>query len=182
MNTRKTLIVGGVAAVLAVAGFGAAYAQRAEWRGPGGPMGPGMMMHEGTFGGGMMAARFCAAKDPIAPRISNRIEKVLQPTDAQKADFEALKTALGKAETDLKAACPTEAELADRTPPGRLNLAEKNLTAMVAALGTIKGPFNALYAKLDDAQRDRIRWAEGRAMSWNERGPHGHGDHGPRWR
>lgn len=182
MNTRKTLLVGGVAAAMAVAGFGAAYAQRAEGRGPHGPRDPGMEMTPGMFGGGMMAARFCAAKEPMAPRITNRIEKVLQPTEAQKADFETLKAALGKAETDLKAACPTEAELADRTPPGRLNLAEKNLTAMTAALGTIKGPFNALYAKLDDAQRDRIRWAEGRAMSSNGRGPHGHGEHGQRWR
>ena len=125
MNTRKTLIMGGVAAALAVAGFGGAYAQRAEGRGPGlmgqGNMGPGMMgqgmMGPGMMGHGMMAERFCSAKEPMAPRITNGIEKLLQPTDAQKADFEALKTAIAKAETDLKAACPTEAELADRTPP-----------------------------------------------------------------
>jgi len=188
-TARKTLIVGSVAAALAVAGFGAAFAQRADGRGagPGGPMGPGMMMPGGMgmMGHGVMAERFCAAKDPFAPRITNGIEKLLQPTDAQKADFDALKTAVAKAETDLKAACPTEAELADRTPPGRLNLAEKHLSAMLAAVGTIKGPFNALYAKLDDAQRDRIRWAEGRAMSMHDRGMRGErGDHhgGPGWR
>jgi len=185
MNTRKTLIMGGVAAALAVAGFGGAYAQRAEGRGPhsmGGMMGPGMM-GPGMMGRGMMAERFCNAKDPLAPRLTSGMEKLLQPTDAQKADFDALKTAVAKAETDLKAACPTEAELADRTPPGRLNLAEKHLSAMLAAIGTVKGPFNALYAKLDDAQRDRIRWAQGRAMSWNDRGPRGErGEHGPRWR
>ncbi len=194
MNTRKTLIMGGIAAALAVAGFGGAYAQRAEGRGPhsmGGMMGPGMMgpgmMGPGMMGRGMMAERFCNAKDPLAPRLTNGMEKLLQPTDAQKADFDALKTAVAKAETDLKAACPTEAELADRTPPGRLNLAEKHLSAMLAAIGTVKGPFNALYAKLDDAQRDRIRWAQGRAMSWNDRGPRGergeqHGGPGWRWR
>ena len=54
MNTRKTLIMGGVAAALAVAGFGGAYAQRAEGRGPGlmgqGNMGPGMMGPNRTSG------------------------------------------------------------------------------------------------------------------------------------
>jgi hypothetical protein len=162
--TRKVLILSGVAAFLAVGGAGFAYAERAH-----GPMGGGMM--GGGMGPGMMGARFCNANEPIAPRILERMERRIQPTDAQKPDFDALKTAAAKAEEQLKAACPTEAERADMTPPGRLNLAEKRMSAGLEALRTIKGPFDALYAKLDDKQRDRIRWAQ---AGWGER-RHGHG-------
>jgi hypothetical protein len=181
MSTRKFLILSGVAATIAAAGLGVAVAQqRPDGMGPGrmGQGGGGMMeggMH-GMMGGGRMggmAQRFCTTKASFAPFVIERIEKTVQPTDAQKPDFEALKTAITKAEADLKAACPSEAELADRTPPGRLNLAEKHMSAGLAAIGTIKGPFNALYAKLDDAQRDRIRWSERRM---GERGGH-HRDH-----
>jgi hypothetical protein len=154
MTTRKVLILSGVAAVLAAGGIGAALADRPHGGPMGGPFGgPGM-------GPGMMGARFCEAKEPFAPRIMQRMERTLQPTDAQKADFEALKAAASKAEDQLKAGCPTDAERADATPPGRLNLAEKRMSAGLDALRTIKGPFDALYAKLDDKQRDRMRWAQ----------------------
>ena len=159
--TRKVLILSGVAAILAVGGASYAYAERGH-----GPMGgPGMM------GGGMMGARFCAADEPFAPRILDRMERRIQPTDAQKPEFDALKVAAAKAEQQLKAACPTEAERADMTPPGRLNLAEKRMSAGLEALRTIKAPFDALYAKLDDKQRDRMRWAQ-----------RGWGEHGGGWR
>ncbi|MFO1151752.1 MAG: Spy/CpxP family protein refolding chaperone [Alsobacter sp.] len=160
--TRKVLILSGLAAILAVGGAGLAYAERGH-----GPMGgPGMM------GPGMMGPRFCAADEPFAPRILDRMERRIQPTDAQKPEFDALKAAAAKAEQQLKAACPTDAERADMTPPGRLNLAEKRMSAGLEALRTIKGPFDALYAKLDDKQRDRMRWA---GRGWGERGGHGRG-------
>lgn len=162
---RKILMTSGVLAVLALGGAGAAFAQRAHGPGPmGGPMGPM---------GAVMGERFCNAKEPLAPRLVDRISKTVQPTDAQKTEFDALSSALSKAEGDLKAACPTDAERADLTPPGRLNLAEKRMSAALAALRTVKQPFDAFYAKLDDAQRDRIRWA---GRGWGEHGPR---DHGP---
>jgi hypothetical protein len=161
--TRKVLILSGVAAILALGGAGAAFAERGH-----GPMGPG----GGMMGPGMMGPRFCAATEPLAPRILERMERRIQPTDAQKAEFDALKTAAAKAEEQLKAGCPTEAERTDMTPPGRLNLAEKRMSAGLEALRTIKGPFDAFYAKLDDKQRDRIRWAQ---RGWGERGGHGRG-------
>jgi hypothetical protein len=165
---RKILITSGVLAVLALGG-GAAFAQRGH--GPG-MMGPGMMMGD----------RLCNAKEPLAPRLIDRMSKTLQPTDAQKADFDALASAVTKAEGDLKAACPTDAERADQTPPGRLNLAEKRMSAGLAALRTVKDPFNALYAKLDDKQRDRIRWSGHGWGGGHEGGPMGwwHGGDRPR--
>ncbi len=74
-----------------------------------------------------------------------------------------------KAEQTLKASCPTEAERADRAPPARLALAEKRMTAGLEALKTVRGPFDTLYAKLDDKQRDALRWS-GRG-DWGG-GPH----------
>lgn len=150
MITRKAMMLSGFAALLALGGAGAAFAERPH---DGGPMGRGMGP------GPMMGERFCQAKDPLAPRLIDRISRTVQPTDAQKPDFDALSAAITKAEGDLKAACPTDAERADMTPPGRLNLAEKRMSAMLAALRTVKDPFDALYAKLDDKQKDRIRWS-----------------------
>jgi hypothetical protein len=172
MITRKALMLSGFAALLALGGAGAAVAQRA---------------HDGRYmgRGAMMGERFCQAKEPLAPRLIDRITRRVQPTDAQKADFDALSAAITKAETDLKAACPTEAERADMTPPGRLNLAEKRMSAMLAALRTVKEPFTTLYAKLDDKQKESIRW-RGRDFGmmgggkewggWRHQGPGG--DHG----
>lgn len=169
--TRKTLVVAGLAAL--VAGGGVALAQGRHGDGMGhmgmghmgmGPgMGPGMM-------GGRMAERFCAAKDPMAPVIATRIETRLKPTDAQRADFDALKAAMGRAEQTLKGACPTEAELADRTPPARLAMAEKRMAAGLEALRTVRAPFDTLYAKLDDKQRDQLRWS-GQGGRWGGWGP-----------
>lgn len=158
MTTRKVLILSAAAAVLAVGGVGAAFAERPH----GGSMG-------GLLGGGsgMMGGRFCEAKEALAPRIMQRMERTLQPTDAQKADFEALKAAASKAEIQLKAGCPTDAERADATLPGRLNLAEKRMSAGLEALRTIKVPFDALYAKLDEKQRDSMRWVQ---RGWGGKG------------
>lgn len=175
MTTRKSWVMAGAALALVVAGSGAALAERGHGPGPmrEGMMGPGMM------GPGMMGPRFCAAKESIAPRIADRMEKTIQPTEAQRADFDALKAAMTKAEGTLKAACPSDAERADATPVGRLNLAEKRMSAGLEALRTVKAPFETLYAKLDDKQRDRIRWSQrgpGGPGGWHHRWEHSEGD------
>jgi hypothetical protein len=146
-----------VAAVAMAIGATAALAQDSDGWGRG-DRGPGMHGMMGGFGPGYMGRRFCEAKDSFAPRIMARIETSIRPTDAQKADFDQLKAAAAKAEDIMKAACPTESELADRTPPARLALAEKRMTAALEALKTIRTPFDSLYGKLDDKQRDRLRW------------------------
>ncbi len=164
--SRKTIIAGGLAGMV-VLGGGFALAQ-------------GARMHDGRMGGGMgagmgpgmmMGARLCGAKESIVPRMTSRLETSLKLTDSQKPDFEALKSALAKGEATVKAACPTDAERADRTPPARLAMAEKMMAAGLDAIRTVKEPFNALYAKLSDQQRDSLRW-----MS-RDGGGMGYGDH-----
>src|SRR5690242_2241558 len=98
--SRKSLLgLGAGAALLGGLGFAIA--------GPGdGPGGHGWM--HGKMGGerGQFGERFCASDEAFAPRITSRLEGAIRPTDAQKPEFDALKAAVEKAETGLKAACP----------------------------------------------------------------------------
>ena len=114
--------------------------------------------HERGF---LMGNRFCQSTDPVAPRMLGRLENTIRPTDAQKPEMDALRAAATKAETIMRAACPAAGD-DDRSPPARLAQMEKRVTAMAEALKTVRPAFDALYAKLDDKQRDRMRWARGR--------------------
>ena len=191
--TSRMKIAAGLAAALAIGGY--AYAQT-PGGGPGQGMGPGMMqgqgpgmmqgqgsvggrgwMHEGRREGRgehHMMGRICFSQDAIAPRLIERFERTTQPKAEQRTEFEALKAAATKAEQTLKAACPTDAERADRTPTARMARAEKHAVAMAEAIKTVRPAFDAYYAKLDDTQRDRVRWAgamwgEGRGYDRDER-------------
>ncbi len=204
----STSIAAGLAAALAVGGFGYAMAQTPTGPGqtpgqgtgpgmmqPGQGMGPGMMqgqmppgmyeraeemhrrMHEGRHGdryghhegryeghgswglGGVM--RMCMSQDAFAPRMLERLERTTQPKAEQRAEFDALKAAATRAEQTLKAACPSEADRQDRSPTARFAMAEKATTAMAEAVKSVRPAFDAYYAKLDDKQRDRMRWAGG---------------------
>ncbi|MHB2165760.1 Spy/CpxP family protein refolding chaperone [Alsobacter sp. R-9] len=170
---RTVLTAAGLALVLAAGGV--AYAaenrgvegglQQTQWRegrggGDRGDRMGGMDGMGGMMGGPMMmGGRLCNASESFVPRMTQRLERSVTLTDAQKPDFEALKAAMTKAESTLKAACPTEAERNDRTPTGRLALAEKRMTAALDAIRTVRPAFDAFYAKLDDKQRDQMRWS-----------------------
>jgi hypothetical protein len=119
---------------------------------------------------------FCKETGPLGGAMVERLEKAIKPTNAQKTEFDALKTALTKAQEGLKTTCPKDGEVADLSPPGRLASMEKHLSAMLEAVKTVRPAADALYAKLDDKQRDALRWA----MPFGEgrRGGH-HGDHHP---
>lgn len=161
--SRNTAIALALAATVSAGGYALAQGRMND-----GPMGHGGMMMGGrhmAVGPMMMGSRLCDAKESVVPRVAARFESTLKLADDQKPAFEALKTAMSKAESDLKAACPTEAELADRTPPARLALAEKRMAAGLDALRTVKEPFNALYAKLTDKQREQLRWMD-RGPGW----------------
>ena len=149
MTRTKTILAGAIAALAVGASGLIAFA---------GERGHGAM-HDMMHGAGpMMMGRICSEKDSMAPRMIERLEQRIQPSDAQKVDFEALKSAAVKAEATMKAACPTQAERDNRSPPARLALAEKRMSAALEAIKTIRPPFDALYAKLDDKQRDSLRW------------------------
>jgi len=112
------------------------------------------------MGGFMMGARYCDNKDPMAPKMIGRLESTIKPTDAQKPEMDALRAAATKAEGIMRAACPAAGD-DDRSPPARLAQMEKSAIATADALKTIRPAFDALYAKLDDKQRDRMRWSRG---------------------
>ena len=158
MTVRKSTSLAILAfAALATAGTGAALAQ-------------GMGMGRGGPG------PLCRSQESFVPRIAARLETTVRPTDGQKADFEALKQALTKAEATLKASCPTEAETANQAPPARLALAEKRMAAGLEALRTVRPAVDTLYAKLDDKQRDALRWMpRGPMFAGMMMGGHGEG-------
>ncbi len=174
--TSRTTIAAGLAAALALGGY--AFAQT-PGGGPGQGPGPGMMQGQGPGGGPgwmhegrregrgdrHMMGRICFSQEAVAPRLIERFERTTQPKPEQRNEFEALKAAATKAEQTLKAACPTDAERADRTPTARMARAEKHAVAMAEAIKTVRPAFDAYYAKLDDTQRDRVRWAGG---MWGE--------------
>ncbi len=118
-----------------------------------------------------MAMMMCGDANEMSLHFLQRFEKTVQPKPEQKADFEALKGAVAKADQIFKTACPSEAERADHTPAGRLARMEKTAQATVDAMKLVRPPFEALYAKLDDKQRDRLRWAqhEGHPEGWMQR-------------
>ena len=162
-RSLRTVLLG-----LCIAGTaGLAFAQQpqpTEAKPPQGMRGQDMRGH----GMQMMA---CADHNEMSMHFIRRFENTVQPKPDQKAEFEALKTAVAKADQVFKASCPTEVERADHTPVGRLARIEKTAQATVDAMKLVRPPFEALYAKLDDKQRDRVRWAqhEGHPEGWMRR-------------
>ena len=168
----------GVAVALSMSG--AALAQQTPAPAPNSNQGMGQGMGQGTTRGGdetrhhsamrgyglemggiMMGRRFCSSNEAMAPRVLGRLESSIKPTDAQKPEMDALRAAATKAESIVRAACPAAGD-DDRSPPARLAQMEKNAIAMAEAIKTVRPAFDALYAKLDDKQRDRMRWSRGR--------------------
>ncbi len=143
-----------------------------ETRGPKadrmGERGPSGMMAQA-----MPLMMFCQDKSELSPRFLKRFERAVQLKADQRADFEALKTAVTKADQIFKTACPSTNELGDHTPVAHLARVEKTAQATVDAMKLVRPPFEALYAKLDDKQRDRLRWMphEGGAspLGWMQR-------------
>jgi hypothetical protein len=74
----------------------------------------------------------------------------MHPTGNQVTGLERLKAALSQANEILKAACPGEIPL---TPPGRLDVVEKRLGAMLQAVHAVRDPLDDFYNSLTDEQR-----------------------------
>jgi hypothetical protein len=149
---KKAIIVGAVTVLVAGGAF-TAFAQGMKHHDMMGPMG-----------------RMCDAKDAMGPKLLERLQRSVKPMDAQKPEFEALKTALASAEATVKATCPADPASVDHTPPGMLAGMEQHLTAMLSAVKTVRPAFDALYAKLDDKQRDALRWSS--PFGWEHRDGH----------
>jgi hypothetical protein len=84
---------------------------------------------------------------------TDQINRVVQPTDAQRSKLEALQTAAGNAADIVKASCPTQAP---STPPARLAASGKHLQAMLQAVDTIRPPLHDFYDSLSDSQKARF--------------------------
>ena len=143
-------------------------------RGPGwGMPGPGMMMGPGAFGPGMMGPRgYGLMCDPSVAGFAEwrieRLERLIRPTDAQRAKFDELKTAANKAAETMRATCPTEFP---KTMTGRMELMEKRMEAMLAAVKTMRPALDAFYAALTDEQKAQLDNNTGprRFWRWRER-------------
>jgi LTXXQ motif family protein len=114
-----------------------------------------------------------AAQDPQAckqpkPGLANlpieQIEDAVKPTGAQVDSLNRLQDATVKAVTILQDACPGEAPL---TPPGRLEMMEARLKAMLEAANTVKPALEDFYASLSSEQKARFN-RMGRALARND--------------
>jgi hypothetical protein len=93
----------------------------------------------------------------LAPGITglpiDKIEKAIQPSAAQTATLDDLKSALATANDLLQASCPSQVPL---TPVSRLDAVSKRLDAMIQALQILREPLTTLYDSLGDARKTRF--------------------------
>jgi hypothetical protein len=128
--------------------------------GPGTMMGPGMMGWRGANG---MAAMCDPRAAGLAEWRMDRIERMIQPNEKQRAALVALREASTKAAQTIAAACPREFPASGST---RMELMEKRLEAMLTAIKTVRPAFDAFYATLDDAQTARVDARGPRRWGW----------------
>lgn len=81
------------------------------------------------------------------------IERLVRPTEDQRASLTALQDAATKTSDIVKGSCPTESPL---TPTTRLAAIGKRLDALLQSIKTLSGPLNDFYAMLDDEQKARF--------------------------
>ena len=123
-------------------------------------MGPGMMdRHE--FG------RLCIPRAAgFAEWRVKRLERVVKPTEAQRAKFDEFKAASDKAAEGMRAACPTDVPA---TMVGRVEATEKRLDAMLQAVKTVRPALEAFYATLSDDQKASLNVGSRRGRFWRWR-------------
>jgi LTXXQ motif family protein len=154
----------GLFAAIALASLNLTIAAEAQPFGPGGPghmMGPGMMDRQ-LFG------RTCGPRSAgFAQWRLDRIERVIKPTEAQRAKFDEFKAASNKAAEAMRAACPTDVPT---TIVGRMEAMEKRLDTMLQAVKTVRPTLEAFYATLSDEQKDNLNSSGGgRFWHWRDR-------------
>jgi len=134
---------------------------------PAGPgWGPGMMMGPGMmgWGGGRGMGWMCSPQGAgLAEWRMARIEELVKPTEAQRKQLEDLRAASTKAAEGIKAACPIEWPA---SAPARLELMEKRMEAMLAAVKTVRPAFDAFYGTLSEEQKARLNSAGPRGWGW----------------
>jgi hypothetical protein len=100
------------------------------------------------------AAEMCKQpKQGLANLPIEKIEDAINPTDAQETELNRLQEATTQAVSIMQAACPDETPI---TPPGRLDVMEKRLQAMIDAAKTVKPTLESFYASLTSEQKARF--------------------------
>jgi len=84
---------------------------------------------------------------------ADRIDRVIQPNDAQRVKLDALQAAAAHAADMIKAACPSEMPA---TPPSRLEAIGARLQAMLHAVDTVQPALTDFYNALSDDQKARF--------------------------
>lgn len=123
------------------------------------------MMRDGSMAMGHgWLARICGSEgNRIATSMVDRLEQLTQPTEGQRAPFEAVKDAAARANEIARTACPTERPI---TPPGRLAAAEKRLEALLQAIRTVRPTMEAFYGSLTDEQKARLLVEQAQPGGW----------------
>jgi hypothetical protein len=126
--------------------------------------GPGMMVGPGMMGSGMMGAGLC---DPRAAGLAEwrieAIERAVHPTESQRPALNDLRAASTKAAETIAAACPRNFP---ETAVARMEMMEKRLEAMLAAVKIVRPAFDAFYASLTVDQKAALDRAGPRRWGW----------------
>jgi LTXXQ motif family protein len=106
----------------------------------------------------------CATQQGSDPAdgIITRIEQTIQPTDAQRAALDALRTAVQRALEYIANACAADRP---QTPTARLDAMEDRLWAARQALLITRAPIAKLYDQLTDEQKARLSGPQGEQRS-----------------
>jgi hypothetical protein len=91
------------------------------------------------------------------------IERVVRPTEAQRAALNDLQSASSKAIATMSTACKTEAPT---TTKAALEMMDNRLEIMSQAVKTLRPAFDAFYASLDSKQQQRLDVFGPRHRSW----------------
>jgi hypothetical protein len=131
----------------------------------GGGWGPGYMM-----GPGMMNGRYGRICGPGAAGFAQwrieRLEALIQPTDAQKAKLDELKAASAKAVEIVSKACPADFP---ETVPARMQLMETRMESMLQSVKIMRPAMDAFYASLTDEQKRKLDNNSGPGRFWRYR-------------
>ena len=124
---------------------------------------PGVMTGPGTMGPRGFR-RLCTPRSVGLYEWQVRwIERVVRPTEAQRAALNDLQSASSKALATMSTACKTEMPT---TTKAELEMMDNRLETMSQAVKTLRPAFDAFYASLDQQQQQRLDVFGPRHRSW----------------
>ncbi len=94
----------------------------------------------------------CAKTTPELPLAQLAGGRGVRPSEEQRAGAEALKTTSAMLAKTVAASCPSGMPA---TPVSRLDAADKRLNALLYAVAALRAPLDAVYASLNEAQKNR---------------------------